>query len=301
MHNIGLILLCLGLGWLCQRLPRVPANSWIALNTYVIYVALPATIVFYLPQIQLSWALFTPFAIGLWVFLGAILFAEVIGRWLGWDRGLRGCVAICCGFGNTSFVGFPLVEAWYGSQALQTAVLVDQGTFLVLSTLGIGAAGWYGGQQAPRWREVWQRMAVFPPFWAFVGALMLMTTSVTLPDWGKALCERLSLTLSPVALFSVGLQLRFALDKTARWPLSLGLLYKLVLMPAILYALWGRQMVEQQQTLQICLIEAAMAPMVSASLIAVEHQLKPTLANLYVGIGIPLSLLSVAAWVWWLG
>jgi predicted permease len=267
----------------------------------VIYVALPATIVFYLPQIQLSWALFTPFAIGLWVFLGAILFAEVIGRWLGWDRGLRGCVAICCGFGNTSFVGFPLVEAWYGSQALQTAVLVDQGTFLVLSTLGIGAAGWYGGQQAPRWREVWQRMAVFPPFWAFVGALMLMTTSVTLPDWGKALCERLSLTLSPVALFSVGLQLRFALDKTARWPLSLGLLYKLVLMPAILYALWGRQMVEQQQTLQICLIEAAMAPMVSASLIAVEHQLKPTLANLYVGIGIPLSLLSVAAWVWWLG
>jgi predicted permease len=49
---------------------------------------------------------------------------------------LTGCLILTAGLGNTSFLGFPIIEALYGQEGMKTAILVDQpGTFVVLSTL----------------------------------------------------------------------------------------------------------------------------------------------------------------------
>jgi predicted permease len=39
-----------------------------------------------------------------------------------------------------------------------------------------------------------------------------------------------------------------------------------------------------------------MAPMIGAAIVATEHKLDPPLTTLMVGIGIPLSFLTVPAW-----
>jgi predicted permease len=47
---------------------------------------------------------------------------------------------LTAGLGNTSFLGFPIIEALYGQEGMKTAILVDQpGTFVVLSTLELSA------------------------------------------------------------------------------------------------------------------------------------------------------------------
>jgi predicted permease len=51
--------------------------------------------------------------------------------------------------------------------------------------------------------------------------------------------------------------------------------------------------------LQVTLFEAAMAPMITAGIIAVDHDLNPSLVTLMLGIGIPLSFLTLPGW-WWL-
>lgn len=51
--------------------------------------------------------------------------------------------------------------------------------------------------------------------------------------------------------------------------------------------------------MQVTLFEAAMAPMISAGIIAVDHRLNPPLVALMVGIGIPLSFVTLPVW-WWL-
>jgi predicted permease len=57
---------------------------------------------------------------------------------------LTGCLILTAGLGNTSFLGFPIIEALYGQEGMKTAILVDQpGTFVVLSTLGIIVATMY--------------------------------------------------------------------------------------------------------------------------------------------------------------
>jgi malate permease and related proteins len=41
-----------------------------------------------------------------------------------------------------------------------------------------------------------------------------------------------------------------------------------------------------------------MAPMITAGIIAVDHDLNPALVTLMIGIGIPLSFLTLPVWCW---
>jgi len=52
--------------------------------------------------------------------------------------------------------------------------------------------------------------------------------------------------------------------------------------------------------LSVTVFEAAMGPMIGASIVAMDHELDPPLITLMVGIGIPLSFLTVPAWWHWL-
>ena len=53
---------------------------------------------------------------------------------------------------------------------------------------------------------------------------------------------------------------------------------------------------QRGETVQIAFLEAAMAPMITAAIIASTHKLEPKLCNLMVGVGIPLSFLTLAIW-----
>jgi predicted permease len=48
--------------------------------------------------------------------------------------------------------------------------------------------------------------------------------------------------------------------------------------------------------IQVTLFEAAMAPMITGSIIAAEYDLDGDLAALMVGVGIPLSFLTLPIW-----
>ena len=50
---------------------------------------------------------------------------------------------------------------------------------------------------------------------------------------------------------------------------------------------------------QVTVFEAAMAPMIGASIVAMDHNLDPPLVTLMLGVGIPLSFLTLPAW-WYL-
>ena len=48
--------------------------------------------------------------------------------------------------------------------------------------------------------------------------------------------------------------------------------------------------------IEISFLESAMAPMITAVIIAIDHQLSPKVSNLMIGIGIPLSIVTLAIW-----
>jgi hypothetical protein len=200
------------------------------------------------------------------------------------------------GLANTSFVGLPMIETFYGPQFLGLGILIDQiGSYFVLSTLGIVVASLYSSGQRISAKAVIRRIILFMPFQAFVVALLLMPFEY--PVWLDELLKRLGATLVPIALVSVGYQLRLSHIRGKAYALTVGLAFKLIVGPALIFALFADVLRDDWQVLSVTVFEAAMGPMIGASIVAMDHELDPPLVTLMVGLGIPLSFLTLP--VWW--
>ncbi|AWA29995.1 transporter [Flavobacterium magnum] len=298
MENILLIFICLFVGLMLQRVRQLPAQAHKVLNLFVIYVSLPALALYYIPKIVLGPALLYPLGVA-WIGFGfSFLFFRTLGQWLKWPRRLTGCLIIVSGLGNTSFVGFPVIQALYGEQGLQTAIIVDQpGSFVVMATLGIITAMVFSGNK-PDLRTISMKILIFPPFVAFVLAAVMNLLNTDFPTLLQQSLQKLGATVTPIALVSVGLQLTFDV-KSRHWRfLSLGLLFKLFLTPALIFILYRCILGEKGMAIDVSVMEAAMAPMITGAIVASGYGLKPKLSSMMIGIGIPLSFLTLCFWHW---
>jgi predicted permease len=224
-------------------------------------------------------------------------FFWLIGRWLNLSRSTVGALILTGGLGNTAYLGLPMIEAYYGHQGIASGIIVDQlGSFLVLSTLGITVAGIYSSGR-PGIAEIAKRIVLFPPFIALVIALLLIP--VEYPAWLSLVLKRMGDTLAPLALLAVGFQLRLGHLAGNGRNLAIGLTFKLLLAPLVLFMLYVPLLGAHGQAIQITLFEASMPPMITAAILATEHDLDPPLATLMVTVGLILSFATITGW-WWL-
>lgn len=296
MENIALIFICLLLGIILQNVKDFPANSHKTLNQFVINVSLPAMALYYIPKVQISSQLLFPLGIAWIGFLFSFLFFSSLGKWLGWSKKLTGCLILTGGLGNTSFVGFPVIQALYGEEGLQTAIVVDQpGTFVVMATFGIITATFFS-KGKPEINVILRKVLFFPPFLAFVCGCLLNFAHTNFNTVFQLVFQKLAATVTPVALVAVGLQLTIE-KRSKHWRfLTLGLCFKLLITPAFFYLIYKILLKGKGLMIDVSIMEAAMAPMITAAILASNYGLKPKLSSMMIGIGIPLSFLTLTCW-----
>ena len=296
MNNFILIFVFLFLGLVFQNIKGFPTNIYKLLNKIVIYFCLPALALYYIPKIEGSNELLYPIGVAWITFAGAYLFFTFLGKKFGWSKKLIGCLIITAGLGNTSFLGFPIIKALYGEEGMKTAILVDQpGSFVVLSTFAIVVATLYSTGK-PNAVQIVKKIAIFPPFITFLIACLMNFLNLDFHDHIQFIFQKLGSIMTPLAMLSVGLQLKFD-RKSKHWNfLGFGLLYKLILTPAIIYLLYVVVLHQHSKTIEVAVMESAMAPMITASILATSHGLKPRLSSMMVGFGIPLSFITLVFW-----
>jgi len=296
MINIFLILFYLLIGIGFQYVKWFPVNIYKLLNKVVIYICLPFLTLYYIPKIHWNPSLLYPTAVSWIGFIIAFVVFGLLGTKLGWSKKLIGCLIITAGLGNTSFLGFPITKALYGEEGLKTAILVDQlGTFIVLSTLAVFVATICSKETVNGIKTV-KKILLFPPFLSFLFAVMMNILDFDFHHYAQLLFKSIGSLITPLALFSVGLQLRFEI-KSKHWKfLWLGLIYKLMITPAIIFILYVVILGQNSIMIHASVLEAAMAPMISASILAATHGLKPRLCSMMIGFGIPISFLALIFW-----
>ena len=294
MANIILLAVCLLAGIGLHRTGRFPAATPAALNAFIIHISLPALAILHIHNLTLDRSLALTAGMAWLLFGAAWAIFSYAGKMFKLDKETVGALIVVAGLGNTSFVGLPMIEAYFGKEYLGIGIIADQlGSFMVLSTLGIFVATYYSsGSVSPR--QMARKIMMFPPFQALILALFLKP--VHFPDWSVTILEKLGGTLTPLALFSVGFQLQFVGIRAILKPLTAGLAYKLLLGPAIIYLFYVSILGATGTVLQVTIFEAAMAPMITAGIIAIDHNLKPQLVGMLVGIGIPLSFVTLYFW-----
>ncbi len=297
MSNLIIFIICFLAGVLLHHYKRMPVNAPAVLNSFIIHVSLPALTLLYVHDLKLSGDVGL-MALMAWIYFAlSVGFFWLVGNCLDMPRPTVGALMLTGGLGNTSFLGLPMIEAYYGHQGLASGIIVDQlGSFLVLSTLGITVAGIYSSAR-PGIVVIVKRIVLFPPFIALVVAVMLIP--VEYPEWLSIVLKRMADTLAPLALFAVGFQLRLGHLTGNGRNLAIGLAFKLVLAPLVLFLLYVPLLGAHGQAIQITLFESAMPPMITAAILATEHDLDPHLATLMVTVGMVISFATLTGW-WWL-
>ena len=292
MNNIVLLFLCLLLGIAFRVMRKFPDNAHLSLNSFIIHISLPALIILQIHHVSLRPEHLFSIAMPWIMFSIGVGFFWVLSARLRFSRETTGALMLSGGLANTSFVGLPMIEAFFGASGMATGILIDQlGTYLVLSTLGVTVATIYSTNSESR-----AAIIVFPPLLALIAAFALIPFEF--PDWVSEALKRLGDTLAPLALVSVGLQLRFDQTRGIESALATGLGFKLLLAPAVLALLYSGILGRTEEITRVTLFEAAMGPQIGGAIVAIQHGLNPPLVSLMVGLGISLSFLTLPLWAY---
>ena len=295
MSQLLLLFICLVIGILLQKVKSLPKDTHIALNSIILHVPLPALTLLSIPQLEWNLNLIS-LPLVPWIIFGiAFIIFRFFGKRFHWSDSVIGCLILTAGLGNTAFVGFPMVQALYGREAVKYAVFLDQpGTFLIVSSLGIWVAIMHSSGKLSR-SELAYKIISFPPFIGFLLAMALGFLGWKAEGEVENLLKSLAAILTPLALISVGLQLKGNEIKHDLKFLGLGLGFKLIFAPIIIFLLYSIAGVSGMP-FKISVIEAAMAPMITSTIVAQTYGLHPRLAGSMLGLGVPLSFLTLGLW-----
>ena len=292
MDNFVIILTFLLIGIALRRVPEFPDETGKVLNLFVIYVSLPALVLINIPALDFSKNLLVPVLMPWGMLLLSCGIVLVLSGILHWRREVTGCFLLLIPLGNTSFLGIPMVEAFFGAELIPYALLYDQfGSFLALAIYGALILAVYGTEQVkPSVKSVSKKIVLFPPFIALVLAFLLKPFSY--PPIAVNLLETLATTLVPLVMIAVGFQLKFKLSKEVTSQLGIGLGIKLVVVPLVAL-LFCKMVGLEGDAVRISVFEAGMPPMISAGALAILANLSPALAAALVGFGIILSFVTL--------
>ena len=290
MENFALILLAILIGYVISRLNIFSKDAPTILNQFVIYISLPAMILLQVPKLSFSIDMVIPIVIAWGVMSISAILILLLSRFFSFSREITGCLMLVSILTNSSFLGIPIINAYMGESALAYVLVYDQlGTFIALATYGTFIASYYSNKTQLTFKIITLKVFTFPPVIALITSLFLIGVEFN-PIISKVLNSFAS-TIVPVALVAVGLQLKLKLPKEDLKPFSVALSVKLIIAPIIAIGICSLFNWNNQASI-VSIMEAGMAPMITAGAIASMAGLAPRLSSAIVGYGILISFIT---------
>lgn len=290
MENFILILLAITVGYIIQRLNIFSKEAATILNQFAIYISLPAMILLQVPKLTFSIESLIPIIIAWSVMIISAVLILIISKFFSFSKEIIGSLMLVSILTNSSFLGIPIINAYMGESALPYILVYDQlGTFIAFSIYGTFIVSFYTSKKEINFKIFTLKVLTSPPLIALAVALLLMGVEFH-PVISKVLSSFAN-TIVPIALVAVGLQLQFKLPREDLKPFSVALFIKLLIAPIIAIIVckifdWNNQ------ASIVSIMEAGMAPMITAGAIASMAGLAPRLSSAIVGYGILISFVT---------
>ncbi len=293
MSNFILIFIYLIFGYIFSKTKLFNPATPNYLNKFVIYFSLPAMILLQIPRLNFSTDAVIPMVIAWSVMSISAVLVFLVSKYLNFSKETTGALLLVTPLGNTSFLGIPIISSYFGEEALAYVIIYDQlGTFLALAIYGTFILSIYSSTTKLNLKILLKKLFTFPPFVFLLIAFMLKDISYT--DTLQSILQILAATIVPFALIAVGMQLKLKLEKDDIKPFSVSLFIKLIISPmaAILICkIFGWD----SEVAAVSIMEAGMAPMITAGAMASMAGLAPKLSSSILGYGIVISFVTTFA------
>ena len=296
MTNLILILILFLLGFALKKHKAFPENTPYVLNMLVVYVSLPALILVQIKKIEYSSNYVIPILFSWIAMVLSALLVWLVCKLLKFPKDVTGCLLLLVPLGNTSFFGVPMVNAFFGADAIPYAIFYDQfGTFLALGTYGGFILSLYTSNTSITFKNIIAKILKFPPFIAVLIGLGLK--QISLPVNIDPILNPVAGTLVPLAILAVGFQLKVNRPQLVLKPFFLGPSLKLLVTPLIMFGII-QALALKTIAAKVSVFESGMPPMITAGALVIAAGLCPELAAGLIGFGLIFSFGSLSMINW---
>lgn len=280
--------LLVGGGFLLKKLSLFSEKDVKVFVHYIIYFALPITILGVIHNFSFSWRDIFIFGTAWFTIVLTTLFVFfILSRKIKDLRDLK-TLFLTMGFGNTAFVGYPIAYSLFGDKGLAYAILYDVlGNFLAVVTFAIFVI---------TGKIDWKTVYKFPPLGALLFALLLKGLSLT---FFNTFISIVKASITPTIVFSLGLRLNLeGIFKNFKGAL-LSVFWRQIIIPLLVLS-W-LTFLEKFVNIpfdekMVILLQSSMPPFVMSVILSEKYGLNTDLAIAAVNIGLLILLITIPIW-----
>lgn len=258
---------------------------------FIIYFSLPAIVFSKIYPLSLDTKI-------LWLilmFMGIIFFnlflSYTIGKMMRLSRVTLATFMIMATFGNTSFIGFSYIDAFYGQDYIVYGVIYDIfGSFLLLVSVGMIIITWGSGRKNSV-LNISKSIFLFPPMIMFI--ITIFAKNFEIPKFLIYTSTNLGATLVPIAMIAIGMKLELKHIFTKLHIVTVAVVLKMLIIPIIVLFVFKYFYGIDETWIKVTIIEVAMPPMTMAAVLAIKGGLDEKIAINSLVLGVIVSLFTI--------
>ena len=258
---------------------------------FIIYFSLPAIVFSKIYPLSLDTKILWLILMFMAIIFFNLFLSYTIGKIMRLSRVTLATFMIMATFGNTSFIGFSYIDAFYGQDYIVYGVIYDIfGSFLLLVSVGMIIITWGSGRKNSI-LNISKSIFLFPPMIIFF--ITIFAKNFEVPKFIIYTSQNLGSTLVPIAMIAIGMKLELKHIFSRLHIVTVAVVLKMLIVPIIILFTFKYFYGVDETWVKVTLIEVAMPPMTMAAVLAIKGGLDEKIAINSLVLGVIVSLFTI--------
>ncbi|MGJ0328502.1 AEC family transporter [Aliarcobacter cryaerophilus] len=258
---------------------------------FIIYFSLPAIVFSKIYPLQLDTKILWLILMFMAIIFFNLFLSYCVGKMMRLNRVTLATFMIMATFGNTSFIGFSYIDAFYGQDYIVYGVIYDIfGSFLLLVSVGMIIITWGSGRKNSI-LNISKSIFLFPPMIIFF--ITIFAKNFEVPKFIIYTSQNLGSTLVPIAMIAIGMKLELKHIFSRLHIVTVAVVLKMLIIPIIILFTFKYFYGVDETWVKVTLIEVAMPPMTMAAVLAIKGGLDEKIAINSLVLGVIVSLFTI--------
>lgn len=258
---------------------------------FIIYFSLPAIVFSKIYPLQLDTKILWLILMFMAIIFFNLFLSYCVGKMMRLNRVTLATFMIMATFGNTSFIGFSYIDAFYGQDYIVYGVIYDIfGSFLLLVSVGMIIITWGSGRKNSI-LNISKSIFLFPPMIIFF--ITIFAKNFEVPKFIIYTSQNLGSTLVPIAMIAIGMKLELKHIFSKLHIVTVAVVLKMLIVPIIILFTFKYFYGVDETWVKVTLIEVAMPPMTMAAVLAIKGGLDEKIAINSLVLGVIVSLFTI--------
>ena len=290
-QSLFTIFILLAGGYISKLIKVLKQKQSRSLFDFVVVFALPCLIFDKIYHLNFNFSLILLIFAGFISSSFAGIISVIIGRVFKFSKPTIHSMFVLSAFGNTLFVGMPVVSNVFGEEFVGEVIMYDSlAGAIPISILVPLILAMNNGEKVTIVKNI-KTIIYFPPFIGLVLGLALKDFKI--PEFVFAPIRMFGDSATPVALFAIGLSLGFNAIKSSYKSTVIVLFMKMILAPAIFILILQCFGAAFDKSTLIAVLESSMPTATIVCVMVMKAKLDSNLAASSVAFGLVLSVITL--------